>query len=68
MKTYSDRNTIELISSSGKKIRVLKKAYRYMMKKMKGAELEVTDHEAIFRYPSGEMHLYDLTNQMNSWR
>jgi hypothetical protein len=64
MKTFSDKNTVELISSSGKKIRVLKKAYEYLTKKRLGADLEVTDTEAIFRYSTGETHLNDLSNQI----
>jgi hypothetical protein len=64
MKTYSNKNTIELTSSSGKKIRVLKKVYEYMTKKRLGSDLEVTDTEAIFRYSTGKIHLYDLTNQI----
>lgn len=62
--TFSDRNTIELMSSSGKKIRVLKKAYRYLIKKPKDVILEITDTCAIFRYSSGEIRLNDLSKQI----
>lgn len=70
MKTFSVKITVAIDSSeSSKKIRVLKKPYEHLMKKVNIIDLKVTDTELICKYRShgviGEMHLYDLSSQIN---
>lgn len=65
MKTYSIKNTVEL-DAPNKKIRVIKKAYDHLMKKVRILDLKINDYGLVCSYEArgitGQMCLNDVTN------